>query len=112
MLTVKDPGESGLNHGTLPVLKDVQIRNQFDQQRITAQIQQALLYGKQKEALELAKEGGMWALAIALSHSLDPAYWTQTLEEMTNVLLYDGPLKAHFLLLAGKIAANSTPTSG
>eukprot|EP00210_Caulerpa_lentillifera_P002975 g2840.t1 len=114
MLTVKDPDDPGLgmNHGAVPVLKDVQSRNQFEQQHITGQIQQALLYGKQKEALELAKEGGMWPLAIALSHSLDPIYWTQTLEEMSTALLYDGPLKAHFLLLAGKSAHSFSPVAG
>ncbi|KAG8374729.1 hypothetical protein BUALT_Bualt10G0026200 [Buddleja alternifolia] len=87
------------------------------QMRVTAaEVQNLLVSGKKKEALQCAQEGQLWGLALVLAGQLGNQFYVETIKQMAvRQLVAGSPLRTLCLLIAGQPAdvfsADSTTTS-
>ncbi|KAF6175406.1 hypothetical protein GIB67_036497 [Kingdonia uniflora] len=90
---------------------DVQIR------AAAVEVQNLLVSGKAKEALQCAQEGQLWGPALILAAQLGDQFYVETVKQMVQRQLVAGsPLRTLCLLVAGKsedvFSAETLSTSG
>ncbi|RWW10377.1 hypothetical protein GW17_00026088 [Ensete ventricosum] len=68
-------------------------------------VQNLLLFGRRKEALQCAQAGQMWGLALILAAQLGEKFYVETVKQMANRQFVSGsPLRTLYLLIAGQPA--------
>ncbi|WOL06209.1 hypothetical protein Cni_G14941 [Canna indica] len=68
-------------------------------------VQNLLVSGKKKEALQCAQAGQLWGLALVLAAQLGEKFYVETVKQMANRQLISGsPLRTLCLLIAGQPA--------
>ncbi|OWM86435.1 hypothetical protein CDL15_Pgr021522 [Punica granatum] len=74
-------------------------------QATASEVQNLLVSGKKKEALQLAQEGQLWGPALVLASQLGDQYYVDTVKQMALRQLVPGsPLRTLCLLIAGQPA--------
>lgn len=74
-------------------------------QATAAEVQQLLVSGKRKEALQCAQEGLLWGPAIVLAAQLGQEFYVDTVKQMAHRQFVSGsPLRTLCLLIAGQPA--------
>ncbi|XP_073287925.1 protein transport protein SEC16B homolog [Primulina huaijiensis] len=74
-------------------------------QATAAEIQNLLVFGRKKEALQCAKEGQLWGPALVLAAQLGDQFYVETVKQMALQQLVAGsPLRTLCLLIAGQPA--------
>ncbi|XP_030469311.1 protein transport protein SEC16B homolog isoform X1 [Syzygium oleosum] len=85
-------------------------------QATASEVQNLLVSGRKKEALQCAQEGQLWGPALILASQLGDQFYVDTVKQMALVQMVPGsPLRTLCLLIAGQPAevfsADTTPAS-
>ncbi|XP_030524869.1 protein transport protein SEC16B homolog isoform X2 [Rhodamnia argentea] len=85
-------------------------------QATASEVQNLLVSGRKKEALQCAQEGQLWGPALILASQLGDQFYVDTVKQMALIQMVPGsPLRTLCLLIAGQPAevfsADATPVS-
>ncbi|XP_073042971.1 protein transport protein SEC16B homolog isoform X1 [Primulina eburnea] len=82
-----------------------QMPSEGQMQATAAEVQNLLVFGRKKEALQCAKEGQLWGPALVLAAQLGDQFYVETVKQMALQQMVAGsPLRTLCLLIAGQPA--------
>ncbi|URD98069.1 hypothetical protein MUK42_29709 [Musa troglodytarum] len=102
--SVSKNGSSSVQYGSITDCMQY-LPTEGDIQGTAITVQNLLVFGRRKEALQCAQAGQLWGLALILAAQLGEKFYVETVKQMANRQFISGsPLRTLYLLIAGQPA--------